>query len=190
MKKSQRRHNSALNLYTISQIRNSINAKINMKEANNTKLLKIISDVLTNICKEMKSNNEEKLNLIKPFMLKKLPSITIYEFIERLSKYSEVSDETFILTLIYIDKICLFYNLNLNYYIIYKLLLASFMASSKYHEDTSYSTQFYAKLGGVSVKEVIYLEYEFMKLIDFNLFVKEELFNKYKSNLKNVEDDY
>ena len=48
----------------------------------------------------------------------------------------------------------------------------------------------YAKIGGVSKKEIIYLEYEFLKLIKFNLFVKENLFDLYKSNLNNVENDY
>lgn len=162
----------------------------NSEEKNNIKLLKIIADVLNQICKENKTNKEDKLIITIPFTVKTIPSITIYNFIQRLSKYSQVSDETFILTLIYIDKICHFYKINLNYYNIHKLFLASFITSIKYHEDEMYSIKLYAKIGGVPHKELIHLEYEFMKLIQFNLFVNEDLFNKYKSNLINFEEDY
>ena len=164
--------------------------RINFEKKNDTKLLKIIADVLNQICKQNKINIEEKLIITKPFTVKTIPSITIYDFIERLSKYCKVSDETFILTLIYIDKICYFYKINLNYYNIHKIFLVSFITSIKYHEDEMYSIKLYAKIGGVSHKEIINLEYEFMKLIQFKLFVNEDLFNKYKSNLINFEDDY
>ena len=54
---------------------------------------------------------------------------------------------------------------------------------------------YYAKLGGVSKKEIINLEYEFLNLIDFKLFIDQKLFDKYKQNLQNLEngdddDDY
>ena len=190
MLENQNTDNSSKNLEnSFNNKKNTKNGK-NTAEKNNIKLLKIIADVLNQICKENKTNKEDIFIIIKSFTVKTIPSITIYEFIERLSKYSKVSDETFILTLIYIDKICHFYKINLNYYNIHKLFLASFITSIKYHEDEMYSLQLYAKIGGVSLKEIINLEYEFMKLIQFNLFVKEDLFNKYKSNLINFEEDY
>lgn len=174
----------------------SINAKNNNEnkknsiEKNNIKFIKLLSDILSQICDENKSNEDEKLKLIKPFIVKKIPLITLYNYIERLSKYSQVSDGTFILALIYIDRICHFYKINLNYFNIHKLFLASFIAAIKYHEDNYYSMKFYAKLGGVSLKEIINLEYEFMKLIHFNLFVSDNLYSKYENNLLNCENDY
>ena len=190
MIENQNTDNSSKNLNNSFENKRRTKNRKNYAKKNNTKLLKIIADVLNQICKENKTNKEDALIIIKPFTVKTIPSITIYDFIERLSKYSEVSDETFILTLIYIDKICHFYKINLNYYNIHKIFLASFITSIKYHEDEIYSIKLYAKVGGVSHKEIINLEYEFMKLIQFRLFVNEDLFNKYKSNLINFEEDY
>ena len=50
--------------------------------------------------------------------------------------------------------------------------------------------KFYSKLGGVTKKELINLEYEFLKLLDFKLFVGDDIYGKYKSNLNNLEDEY
>ena len=190
MIENQNTDNSSNNVQNSYKNKKNTKNMKNCADKNNTKLLKIIADVLNQICKENKTNKEDKLVVIKSFTVKTIPSITIYEFIERLSKYSKVSDETFILTLIYIDKICHFYKINLNYYNIHKIFLASFITSIKYHEDEMYSLKLYAKIGGVSHKEIINLEYDFMNLIKFNLFVNEDLFNKYKSNLINFEEDY
>ena len=190
MIENQNTNNSSNNLKKSFENKRTTKDIKNSSEKNNTKLLKIIADVLDQICKDNTVNKEDKLIISKPFEVKTIPSITIYDFIERLSKYSKVSDETFILTLIYIDKICHFYKINLNYYNIYKLFLASFKTSIKYHEDELISIKLYAKIGGVSHKEIINLEYEFLKLIQFKLFVNENLFNKYKSNLIDFEEDY
>ena len=149
--------------------------------------LKIIGELLNDICKENKKNSEDKILLIKPFLSKKIPSISIIDYIERLSRYSRAPDELFVLILIYIDRICAMYKFNLNYYNIHKLIIASFVCSTKYHEDEYYSIDFYAKLGGVSKKEMINLEYIFLSLLQFNLFVKEEVFNKYTNSLLSLE---
>ena len=180
--------NSALTSIYYGQNINKKKWKLD-KYKNSLKLLKIIGDLLSDICNQNKPNKEEIL-LLQSFIMKKIPPISIVDFLERLSKYSKVSHEVFILTLIYIDRICNFYKFNLNYNNIHKLILASFITSIKFLEDDFYSMDIYAKIGGVSIKELIHLEYAFLKLIKFNLFVDENLFDLYKNNLYNVEDDY
>lgn len=59
----------------------------------------------------------------------------------------------------------------------------------KYNEDDYFDNNFYAKVGGVSRKEIDKLEYEFLSLIDFNLYVSEEVFDKYNNYIKSVELD-
>ena len=154
----------------------------------NSRKIQIIADLLKDICEEGRSNKEEALKIIKPFISKKIPSISVNDYIERLFKYSKVSEEIFIFVLIYIDRICGNHKICLNYNNIHKLILASFIASIKFNEDNYYSMNYYAKLGGVSKKEIISLEYEFLNLIDFKLFIDEQLFDKYKQNLQNIEN--
>ena len=120
-------------------------------------------------------------------MLKKIPSISIKDFLFRLLKYSKISDSTLVYILIYIDRLCHKYKIKLNYYNIYKLILASMVVAIKLNEDEFYSSEFYAKLGGISKIELNNLEYEFTTMINFNLFVKEELFYKYYDLLINYD---
>ena len=180
---------SSLDSFYSSQNKNKINDIIMQNETKKNGIIKVISNLLKDICEEGKSNKEDKLLLIKPFVSKKIPSISINDYIERLLKYGKVSEEILILSLIYIDRICRNRKINLNYYNIHKLILASFIVTIKFHEDDYYSLTYYAKLGGISKKEIVILENEFLKLIDFKLFVETELFNKYSSNLRNLENE-
>lgn len=162
------------------------------KENNENKSLvisKIIAELLTNICEEGKSNNESNLILLKPFISKKVPSITIKDYIERLLKYSKTFNEIVIIVLIYLDTICAKNKLNLNYYNIHKFIFAAFIVAVKFYEDDYYSISYYAKLGGISKKEAISLEYEFLILIDFKLFVNQNLYDKYYNYLSSLNDD-
>jgi hypothetical protein len=63
----------------------------------------------------------------------------------------------------------------------------------KFNEDEQYTTKFYSKLGGVPVAEIVFLENYFFFLLNFNLFVKNELYKKYSdyiSSANSEEDEY
>lgn len=64
--------------------------------------------------------------------------------------------------------------------------MASLLISIKYNEDDYYENKFYAKVGGVTKAEVDKLEYEFLCLMEFSLFVTEEIYNKYYQYLLSV----
>lgn len=59
----------------------------------------------------------------------------------------------------------------------------------KYNEDDYFANEFYAKVGGVSKSEMDRLEYSFLNLSQFNLFVNEEVFDKYNSYLISCHDE-
>ena len=174
---------------SISKVNKEFYPKQYKEEDKSLGISKIISEILTVICQEGKSNIDSKLTLIKPFISKKIPSISIKDYIERLLNYSNTFNEIAIIILIYLDNICGKYKINLNYYNIHKFIFAAFIVANKFYEDHYDSIGLYAKLGGISKKEAIILEYEFMNLIDFNLFVNQELYNKYYNYLKNLEND-
>jgi hypothetical protein len=163
---------------------NSIN------ENSEKKIIEKISDLLSNICDEndKKHKNESNNNLMKPFISNN-PSISIKDYLERLYKYCHISTSTIILTLIYIDRLCNINKFKMTYYNIHKLILSSMVVAIKYNEDSYFSMIFYAKIGGVSKTEMIYLEFYFVTLIKFNLFVKNELFNKYNDYISSKDDE-
>ena len=143
-----------------------------------------ISDLLNNICNEnnsikINSKNIEINKKIRYFMLKNIPSISIKDFLLRLIKYSKICESTLIIMLIYIDRICHRYNFKITYHNIYKLMIIAMVIAIKYNEDEIYPSDFYAKIGGISKNEMNNLEYEFVCMIDFKLFISEDLFYKY-----------
>ena len=59
----------------------------------------------------------------------------------------------------------------------------------KYNEEEYYSLRFYAELGGITINEMSNLEYQFLVLIRFELFVDEDLFNKYSNNISSADSE-
>ena len=173
---------------------------MNNNELNHSLILNTIAELLTDICDEStkdKDNNTSKhyihitsiIGIIKPFLSKKVPAITIKNYLERLIKYTKIESTTLVLILIFIDRVCDINKIRLNYFNIHKLIIASMLVSIKYNEDDYFSNEFYAKVGGIRMIEMNKLEYEFLCLIEFNLFVNEEVFNKYNTYLISAHDD-
>ena len=175
-------------------IKNSyIIQSVNQNEINDNSekiIIKKISDLLSDICDDNAKNLKGEKNLyIKPFLMRNIPPISIKDYLERLCKYSKIDTSTIILILIYIDRICNIQKFKLTYYNVYKLILASMIIAIKYNEDEYYSNKFYSKLGGVSISEIVFLEYNFLSLIHYNLFVNNELFKKYNEYISSADSD-
>ena len=92
---------------------------------------KIISEIFIVKCEEGKSNMESEKNLLNSFISRKIPKISIKDFIDRLLKYSKTFHEITVIIFIYIDKICNKHKINLNYYNIHKLIIVSFIVAIK-----------------------------------------------------------
>lgn len=153
------------------------------------KTIEIISDLLNYICEENKDKSEIINKNIIPFMTKNIPSMSIKDYLLRLSQFTKMSESTIIIILIYIDRISNINNFRLTYKNIYKLILSATVVAIKYNEDLFYSSTIYAKLGGLSVSELNYLEFQFLILIKFSLFIENDLFDKYKNNLLSLQDE-
>ena len=157
--------------------------QISEEETVPLKTIEIISDLLNNICEENKDKTENIDKNIKPFMTKNIPSMPIKDYLIRLCQFTKINESTIILILIYIDRICNINKFTLTYRNIYKLLLSSMVVAIKYNEDNFYSSEIYAKIGGLSLKELNFLEFHFLILIKFSLFIEKELFDKYYDNI-------
>ena len=153
------------------------------------KTIEIISDLLNNICEGNKDKSQLVNIKIKPFMTMNIPTMSIRDYLLRLAKFANINESTIILILIYIDRICKINNFNLNFRNIYKLIISSMIIAIKYNEDHFYSKEVYAKLGGVTMKELNYLEFQFLILIKFSLFVEKDLFDNYYDNLIGIHEE-
>ena len=177
------------NLNSINILQNDQSFNVEDDSCRKTVINKI-SDLFLNICndnvKELMNHKEN--NLIKPFLTNN-PSISIKDYLERLCTFSLINISTIILIVIYIDRICNINKFKLTYYNIHKLILSSMIVAIKYNEDNFYSNETYAKLGGIPKSEMAFLEYYFVTLINFNLFIKEELFYKYNNFFSSSDNE-
>ena len=153
------------------------------------RVLQKISDLLTDICEESKKEPNLFYKPLKCFYSKNIPLISIKDYLEHIYKYTKINTSTIILILIYIDRICNIHKCKLCYYNIHKLILGSMIIAIKYNEDEYYSQKFYAKIGGVTLAEICNLEYNFLSLINYNLFVNDNLFGKYNDFILSTDSD-
>jgi len=153
-----------------------------MNEERRNKLVKILATVLTRICE--RNDHFSVRSPITRFHALQTPQITITTYLLRIERYTNCSDECFVLALIYIDRLISknrnFQVLSLN---VHRLIIISIMVSAKYFDDQYYNNAYFATVGGVSCKEIALLEIEFLFMLNFNLYVETGLFELYSRRL-------
>ena len=162
----------------------------------NIKLINSISNALTTILEENKKLENFKEIIRKQskmvFSAKSIPNISINDYLTRIQLYSGIEKSTLILSLIQIDHICKKTELILSYYNIHRLLFTAVLISIKINEDNYYDNKFYAEIAGVKLKELKMLEYTFMELNDFNVFINHNEYEQYRIYLEefnNIPDE-
>ena len=183
-----------LNDRDIDEIKNNIDKDTkNIKASNH--VIDIVADILEEIVKDNEKNDENESNksdsnesaIISVFTSNKTPQISIKKYLTRIMKYSKPETSTVIICLIYIDKICENSTLQLSIYNIHRIILSCMILALKYNEDDYYSNKYYAKVGGISLKELNELEYNIMVLLQFNFFIDDITYEKYQAQLNDFE---
>ena len=161
------------------------------KNLPNYMLIKSISKTLVTILEnnKKKSNYEEivKKQGKMPFSANLIPGISIEDYLLRIQTYANIEKSTLIICLIFIDKLCHTADVTLTHYNIHRILFTAVLLSIKYNEDSFFDNQYYSEIAGVKIKELKLLEYTFISMVDFKLFVSDEIYEKYKNYLDNFE---
>ena len=152
----------------------------------------IIVTILLHILAENKKSKDyyKKMSSNKDghFTIQMKPSISLLGYLRRIIKYVKMEFSTLIISMIYIDRICK-EKVFLNEYNIHRIMLIAIYIAYMYNEDCIYDNKYLALVSGISKSEMILLEQEFLELIDFQLYVSEDLFKQYKNCLsKNTEE--
>jgi hypothetical protein len=156
----------------------------------NDKLIENISSIIESLIEENKNllDYQEKLNIQKQLIFNKdeLPTISIKNYLFRIQLFSEAEDNTLIISLIFLDKICDTASIILTEYNVHRLLFISVLIAIKYNEDLVFELDCYSKIAGMTKKEINKLEHKFLELIKFEVFVHKQIFEKYKSYINNI----
>ena len=155
----------------------------------NINLINAISKTLTTILesnKKLKNYKEIiKSQSIMYFSANSIPNITIKDYLIRIQNYSEIEKSTLILAIILIDHMCKRSGVLLTHYNIHRILFSSVLVSIKFNEDSYFDNNFYSQIAGVKPNELQKLEYIFLELNDFNIFVEDIEYQQYEKHLSN-----
>ncbi len=154
----------------------------------NKKIVSAVVNILKEIVEDNKHNKGIKAETLEKqkrlsFYSKNPASITVGGYLERVLKYTHIEESTLIIALIYIDRMCELNSIFLVDSNIHRVMFTGLLLAIKYNEDDFYTNNYYSKVGGITVKEMNALEYEFMKLLKYSLFVKTPTYDKYKTYL-------
>jgi hypothetical protein len=156
----------------------------------NSELIQSISDILSKILEENKKLPNIKEIISKQnkmcFSYNSIPKISIKDYLERIQEYTCLEQNTLILSLIYIDRLCEIGKIILTYYNIHKILFGAILIAIKYNEDNFYDNKYYAKIAGVKISELKLMELNFIRFIDYQMFVPEEIFTNYRDYLNSL----
>lgn len=141
-------------------------------------ILRTVISKMENSVKYQEMRKNQKTN---SFSLSKVPEISIEDYLYRILYYSKIEKCTLIIALIYIDRICSLSHITLTMYNIHRLIFVSILVSIKFNEDKHFKLCEYSKISGISVKKIFKLEREFLLLLQYNLYVDEDLYSRYSS---------
>lgn len=158
----------------------SINQRINIDT-----VIIFISDILQDIIKE--NSQKKNKNFKNSFYMNNPPKMSfLLSFTKRLTKYLKPECSTLIISLMYIDNLLnrLQGHLFLTENNVLKILLTSLVCAIKYNEDMIHDNEFFAKVGGINLKEMNLLEREFLFLMEYKLYIPKDMFKVYEENFE------
>ena len=166
--------------------KNSNHRDKNKKEEKLNKLETKIADILTEISNQ---NSNVEYNPDDPFSTKSPPKVSLQYFFGRIKKYSKIEKSTLIIILIYADRMCTTSGIILNPFNIHRIILGCLLLAIKYNEDIYFTNEQYAKIGGVSLQELNCLEDFSIQLLNYNLYISEDIYQKYLKYISNYSSE-
>jgi len=119
------------------------------------------------------------------------PRAQLPDYARMLAKHLECSRESFILTLVYIDRLL---DLNPDFLITalsaQKLFLTGVVVAAKFHDDEYMTNQHYAHVGGLRTHELNSLEAQFLKLLHWRLVVSPQECEAYREQVLLTGDGF
>jgi Cyclin len=119
------------------------------------------------------------------------PNITLPDYLRRIVKYTSVEKACLLTLLIYIDRVCERQpHFTISSLTVHRFLITAITVSAKALCDSYCTNSHYAKVGGISLRELNSLELEFLRLIDWRLATTGPVLQQYYVNLIKQHSSY
>lgn len=111
----------------------------------------------------------------------------IKDYLINIQKFLEIKDYSLIYSLIYLDRLCENSSIILNEENLPKLYLTSILIANKINEDNLIDNYSFSDYIYITNKELNKLEYKFLVLVNFDLFVSRKEYEKYKTFINAIK---
>jgi len=119
------------------------------------------------------------------------PGISVLDYLQRLTTHATLSPPILLSMVYYIDKLCALYPaFTISSLTVHRFLITSATVASKGLSDSFWTNKTYARVGGVSVKELALLELEFLWRVEWRIVPKPEVLADYYRSLVERTEGY
>lgn len=153
------------------------------RELSEVELISVLGKSLTTL-----SSNNDVATVDKAFVGASVPKISLTDYFIRMARYLNewqrdkvdgisIGLRSLVISMIYVDRIC---QRNPDFVLtrtnVHRVCMVAVLAATKVVEDCPCANSFWARVGGVSLKELNDLERQLMSKIGWNLTVSQEQF--------------
>ena len=153
-------------------------------EACDTKNLVVL---ISNMLMELIRFNDEiplKDGRLTRFHSRAPPGISVIDYLQRLTTHATLSPPILLSMVYYIDRLCALYPaFTISSLTVHRFLITSATVASKGLSDSFWTNNTYARVGGVSLKELALLELEFLWRVEWRIVPKPEVLVDYYRSL-------
>ncbi|KAL9125146.1 MAG: hypothetical protein Q9217_005603 [Psora testacea] len=112
------------------------------------------------------------------------PGISVKDYLQRLTTHATLSPPILLSMVYYIDRLCALYPaFTISSLTVHRFLITSATVASKGLSDSFWTNSTYARVGGVSLKELALLELEFLWRVEWRIVPKPEVLEDYYRSL-------
>ncbi|XP_066328142.1 cyclin-P4-1-like [Miscanthus floridulus] len=110
------------------------------------------------------------------------PGISVRAYMARIARFAGCSPACYVVAYVYLDRLLRRGRrlaLAVDSYSVHRLLITAVLTAVKFMDDICYNNAYFAKVGGISLVEMNYLEVDFLFGVGFDLNVSPETFGDY-----------
>lgn len=119
------------------------------------------------------------------------PGISVQDYLQRLTTHATLAPPILLSMVYYIDRLCALYPaFTITSLTVHRFLIASSTVASKGLSDSFWTNKTYARVGGVSIRELALLELEFLTRLEWRIVPKPEVLVDYYRSLVNRSETH
>lgn len=119
------------------------------------------------------------------FHCRSIPNVSISVYLNRLVRYYCCSEPCIVLCLIYIDRVQKHHpdRIVVSFWSVHRLMTTALALAAKFHDDHYFPNAYYAKVGGIPLRDFNAAEVHFLNLLQWRLLVNADEYDQYKTGL-------